>query len=78
MIQKILLNKISDILKAPVTDKEKIDGLLELDARMYTVLGKSSTFEDKAETRRKSVIIYKEISKLDNKDGDLLLKHLDK
>ena len=56
----------------------RVDGLLELDARLYTELGVDSTKADKLETRRKSRIIYREIRSIDKKDGNLLLNHLDK
>ena len=78
MMEQVLLDRINDIVNAPATDKQKIDGLLELDARLYTELGIDSTKADKVETRRKSRIIYREIRSIDKKDGNLLLNHLDK
>ena len=78
MMEKVLLDRISDIVNAPATDRQKVDGLLELDARLYTELGVNSTKADKVETRRKSRIIYREIRSIDKKDGNLLLNHLDK
>ena len=78
MMEQQLLDRISDIVNAPATDRQKIDGLLELDARLYTELGIDSTKADKLETRRKSRIIYREIRSIDKKDGNLLLNHLDK
>ena len=78
MMEQVLLDRISDIVNAPATDRQKIDGLLELDARLYTELGVDSTKADKVETRRKSRIIYREIRSIDKKDGNLLLNHLDK
>ncbi len=78
MMEQVLLDRINDIVNAPATDRQKIDGLLELDARLYTELGIDSTKADKMETRRKSRIIYREIRSIDKKDGNLLLNHLDK
>lgn len=78
MMEQVLLDRISDIVNAPATDRQKVDGLLELDARLYTELGVDSTKADKLETRRKSRIIYREIRSIDKKDGNLLLNHLDK
>ena len=78
MMEQVLLDRINDIVNAPATDRQKIDGLLELDARLYTELGVDSTKADKLETRRKSRIIYREIRSIDKKDGNLLLNHLDK
>ncbi len=77
-MEQVLLDRINDIVNAPATDRQKIDGLLELDARLYTELGIDSTKADKVETRRKSRIIYREIRSIDKKDGNLLLNHLDK
>ena len=78
MMEQVLLDRISDIVNAPATDRQKVDGLLELDAGLYTELGVDSTKADKLETRRKSRIIYREIRSIDKKDGNLLLNHLDK
>jgi len=78
MMEQILLDRISDIVNAPATDRQKVDALLELDAGLYTELGIDSTKADKVETRRKSRIIYREIRSIDKKDGNLLLNHLDK
>ena len=78
MIEQVLLDRINDIVNAPATDRQKVDALLELDARLYTELGIDSTKADKMETRRKSRIIYREIRSIDKKDGNLLLNHLDK
>jgi hypothetical protein len=78
MMEQVLLDRINDIVNAPATDRQKVDGLLELDARLYTELGVNSTKADKVETRRKSRIIYREIRSIDKKDGNLLLNHLDK
>jgi len=78
MMEQVLLDRINDIVNAPATDRQKVDALLELDARLYTELGIDSTKADKMETRRKSRIIYREIRSIDKKDGNLLLNHLDK
>lgn len=78
MMEQVLLDRISDIVNAPATDRQKVDALLELDAGLYTELGVDSTKADKIETRRKSRIIYREIRSIDKKDGNLLLNHLDK
>lgn len=77
-MEQVLLDRINDIVNAPATDRQKVDALLELDARLYTELGIDSTKADKMETRRKSRIIYREIRSIDKKDGNLLLNHLDK
>jgi len=66
MIDKILNYKTVSI-------KDKIDRLLELDANMYTELGKDSTKGEKLEAKKKSRIIYRAIKTLDKNLGDMLL-----
>lgn len=66
MVDKILNYKT-------ISDKEKIDRLLELDAIMYTNLGSDSTKTDRNETKKKSRIIYRAIKNLDRDLGDMLL-----
>jgi hypothetical protein len=66
MVNKILNYKT-------ISDKEKIDRLLELDAIMYTNLGSDSTKTDRNETKKKSRIIYRAIKNLDRDLGDMLL-----
>lgn len=60
------------------TDKEKIDALLELDATLYMNLGSDSTMKEKAETKKKSRIIYRAIKVYDETLGSDFLKHQDK
>jgi len=66
MVNKILNYKT-------ISDKDKIDRLLELDAIMYTNLGSDSTKTDRNETKKKSRIIYRAIKNLDRDLGDMLL-----
>ena len=66
MVDKILNYKT-------ISDKEKIDRLLELDAIMYTNLGSDSTKTDRNETKKKSRIIYRAIKNIDRDLGDMLL-----
>ncbi len=66
MVNKILNYKT-------ISDKDKIDRLLELDAIMYTNLGSDSTKTDRSETKKKSRIIYRAIKNLDRDLGDMLL-----
>ena len=66
MVNKILNYKT-------ISDKEKINRLLELDAIMYTNLGSDSTKTDRNETKKKSRIIYRAIKNLDRDLGDMLL-----
>ena len=66
MIDKILNYKTVSI-------KNKIDRLLELDANMYTELGKDSTKSERLQAKKKSRIIYRAIKTLDKDLGDMLL-----
>lgn len=61
-----------------LTDKQKIDSLLELDAVMYVNQGIDSSKSEKAETKKKSRVVYRQIKKIDNSLGDQLLIHQDK
>lgn len=66
MVNKILNYKT-------ISDKEKINRLLELDAIMYTNLGSDSSKTDRNETKKKSRIIYRAIKNIDRDLGDMLL-----
>jgi len=61
-----------------LTDKQKIDSLLELDAVMYVNQGIDSTKSEIAETKKKSRVIYRHIKKIDSSLGGQLLIHQDK
>ena len=60
------------------SNKQKIDELLRIDCNLYANLGTDSTQEEKAEAKRKSIIIYRLIKTLDKKLGDELLYMEDK
>lgn len=66
MIDKILNYKT-------VSNKDKIDRLLELDANMYTNLGCDSTKSEVKEVKKNSRAIYRAIKTLDKDLGELLL-----
>tara|TARA_R100000935_G_scaffold21319_2_gene39742 strand:+ start:1831 stop:2061 length:231 start_codon:yes stop_codon:yes gene_type:complete len=59
------------------TDYKKIDELFRIDCYMYTNLGKESTRKEVDDTKRKSKIIYKTISKIDPKIGKGLISTMD-
>jgi hypothetical protein len=61
-----------------VSNKGKIDRLLELDATMYCNLGTDSTQTEKQEVKRTSRAIYRAIKTLDKGLGDSLLHFMDK
>ena len=69
---------IENILKEQLTDKEKIDKLLELDCNLYTNLGTDSTKTEKQEVKRMSKKIYKAIQTINEPIGKSLLQAIDK
>jgi len=60
------------------TVKERVDKLLELDCTNYTWLGIDSTKEERNEVRDTSRFLYGVIKEIDENEGKLLLKTLDK
>jgi len=66
MIDKILGYKT-------ISNKDKIDRLIEIDAIMYTNLGSDSTKTERNEAKKKSRVIYRAIKTLDRDLGDMLL-----
>lgn len=71
MIDKILNYK-------RVSDKGKIDRLLELDSTLYANLGSDSTKKDKQEVKKQSRQIYQAIKTLDKATGEQFLRAMDK
>jgi len=61
-----------------ISDKEKINRLLELDSNMYTNLGCDSTKTEKLEDKKNSRAIYRAIRQIDERIGRSLLEHMDK
>lgn len=75
----MLLFMIDKILNyTSVSNKGKIDRLLELDATLYCNLGSDSTKTERKETKMQSKQIYRAIKTLDKSLGDQLLQHMDK
>lgn len=60
-----------------LSNNEKIDRLLEIDANQYTNCGIDSTKLEKQQVKKNSTYIYKTIKKIDEKIGVSLLKHQD-
>jgi len=60
-----------------ISNNEKIDKLLEIDANQYTNCGIDSTKLEKQQVKKNSTYIYKTIKKIDEKIGVSLLKHQD-
>ena len=71
MIDKIMSYK-------SISDKEKINRLLQLDCNMYTNLGSDSTKTEKLEVKKNSRAIYRAIKQIDERIGRSLLEHMDK
>jgi hypothetical protein len=69
---------IENIINQQLTDKEKIDKLLELDCNMYTNLGTDSTKSEKQEVKRMSKKIYRAIQNINEAIGKSLLQAMDK
>lgn len=69
---------IENIINQQLTDKEKIDKLLELDCNMYTNLGTDSTKSEKQEVKRMSKKIYRAIQNINEAIGKSLLQSMDK
>ena len=69
---------IENILAEQITDKQKIDKLLELYCNMYTNLGSDSTKTEKQEVKRMSRKIYKAIQGINEPIGKSLLQAMDK
>tara|TARA_R110000751_G_scaffold78377_2_gene158086 strand:+ start:36 stop:278 length:243 start_codon:yes stop_codon:yes gene_type:complete len=61
-----------------ISDKGKIDRLLEMDAHQYCNLGIDSTKTEKEEVKKNSRFIYRIISKIHSPTGKLFLEHQDK
>ena len=60
-----------------LSNNEKIDRLLEIDANQYTNCGIDSTKLDSQQVKKNRTYIYKTIKKIDDKIGVSLLKHQD-
>jgi len=69
---------IESILAEQITEKHKIDKLLELDCNLYTNLGLDSTKTEKQEVKRMSRKIYKAIQGINEPIGKSLLQAMDK
>ena len=61
-----------------VSDKGKINRLLELDSSLYANLGSDSTKREKQEVKKQSRQIYLAIKSLDKATGDMFLRAMDK
>ena len=71
MYSKKLVDKTLNCKR--LTDKEKTDRLLEIDAIQYTNLGLDSTIEEKKAVKLNSRYLYEVIKKIDLRLGKTLL-----
>ena len=67
-----------EIIKMPITDREIIDKLLEIDAYLYTNLGIDSTKKERLEVKRLSKKIYRMIQGINPAIGKTLLQAMDR
>lgn len=67
---------IDTILELRISNKEKIDKLLEYDTDLYTRLGIDSLKKEIEETKKESKRVYKAIKTLDENIGNELLRGL--
>jgi len=72
---KDMYTEIDNIAEAlHLTDKQKLDELLRMDAAMYVNLGTESTKEERYEVKSRSRLIYRTIKAIDMEMGDLFLR----
>jgi hypothetical protein len=70
-----MYTEIDNIAEAiHLTNKQKLDELLRMDAVMYSNLGTESTEEEKSEVKSRSRLIYRTIKAIDMEMGDLFLR----
>jgi len=55
-------------------DRQKIDELLRIDAMLYANMGLDSTPEERADTKKRSRLIYRMIKTIDLETGELFLR----
>lgn len=68
-------DKIQKIVAFKTWSKDKkIDALLEIDSNMYTNLGTDSKKYEREAVAKESLFIYKEIKKIDETLGKILLR----
>ena len=78
-MDRLIQEQVNKIVNyTSVSDKEKINRLLELDCNMYANLGIDSTKTEKLEVKKQSRTIYRAIKEIDAAMGRSLLEHMDK
>jgi len=59
------------------SNRKKIDELLRIDCTMYTNMGTDSNKTERENTKKRSRLIYRAISKIDKEVGKSLIYHMD-
>ena len=76
---KYTIESFNDVVNdTTMTDKEKIDNLLWIDANIYSNMGMDSTQKERDEATRLSKKIYNCIKSIDNEIGEKFIRLIDK
>lgn len=76
---KYTIDNFNDVVNdATMTDKEKIDNLLWIDANIYSNMGLDSTQKERDEAKRNSKKIYTCIKSINNDMGESFIRLIDK
>lgn len=76
---KYTIESFNDVVNdTTMTDKEKIDNLLWIDANIYSNMGMDSTQKERDEATRLSKKIYNCIRNIDNEIGEKFIRLIDK
>jgi hypothetical protein len=76
---KYTLKNFNDVVvDTTMTDKEKIDNLLWIDANIYSNMGTDSTQKERDEAKKKSKKVYTCIKNIDNEIGEKFIRLIDK
>ncbi len=76
---KYTIDNFNDVVDdTTMTDKEKIDNLLWIDANIYSNMGLDSTTKERDEAKRTSKKIYTCIKNIDKEIGETFIRLIDK
>lgn len=76
---KYTIESFNDVVNdTTMTDKEKIDNLLWIDANIYSNMGMDSTQKERDEATRLSKKIYNCIKSIDDQIGETFIRLIDK
>jgi hypothetical protein len=74
---KAIYENIDKIYYSKLTDKQKIDLLLQIDAECQMNMGSDSTKKERSVAKLRSNQLYRTIKKIDEQLGTLLLNNRD-